>query len=166
MDKYGVTTQRGYDASTAEGAYEGALKIKKINPDAELVLKAQIHAGGRGKGTFTSGLKGGVKVVKDAKEVKDLAAKMLGQTLVTHQTGPHGQVVNHVLVNESIKINSEKYFAILMDRKHNGPVIVASQAGGMDIETVAEKVGSPKTFLCAAKQRFGSQLTAPRKQIL
>ena len=139
VDKYGVNTQRGYDANSALGAYEAALKIKKVNPDAELVLKAQIHAGGRGKGTFTNGFKGGVKVVKDAKEVKDLAAKMLGQTLVTHQTGPAGQVVNQVLVNEGIKINSEKYFAILMDRKHNGPVMVASPAGGMDIESVAEK---------------------------
>jgi succinyl-CoA synthetase beta subunit len=137
MDKFGVTTQRGEAATTAAGARKAAEAIKKKNPNAELILKAQIHAGGRGKGTFTDGFKGGVKICKTPQEVEDYAKKMLGNTLVTIQTGPAGQKVGTVLVNEGISIASEKYFAILMDRKYNGPVLVASAQGGMDIETVA-----------------------------
>ena len=137
MDKYGVTTQRGEPATTAEQARKIAEAIKKKNPNAELILKAQIHAGGRGKGTFVDGFKGGVKICKTPEEVEQYAKKMLGNTLVTIQTGPAGQKVGTVLVNEGISINSEKYFAILMDRKYNGPVVVASAQGGMDIETVA-----------------------------
>ena len=109
-----------------------------IDPEAELILKAQIHAGGRGKGEFKSGLKGGVKILNAPEEVADFAGQMLGQTLVTHQTGPDGQVVNTVLINEGITITNEMYFAILLDRSYNGPVIVASSEGGMDIEEVAE----------------------------
>ena len=104
-----------------------------------MILKAQIHAGGRGKGEFKSGLKGGVKILTEPEEVADFTGQMLGQTLVTHQTGPEGQVVNTVLVNEGITITNEMYFAILLDRSYNGPVIVASSEGGMDIEEVAEK---------------------------
>jgi succinyl-CoA synthetase beta subunit len=137
MDKYKVTTQRGEAAKSAAEARKAAEAIKKKNPNAELILKAQIHAGGRGKGTFVDGFKGGVKICKTPEEVENFAKKMLGNTLVTIQTGPAGQIVNTVLVNEGISINSEKYFAILMDRKYNGPVIVASAQGGMDIETVA-----------------------------
>jgi succinyl-CoA synthetase beta subunit len=139
MDKHSVRCQRGREATSAEQAFEAAKWIKTGNPKAELILKAQIHAGGRGKGTFKNGLKGGVKVLAKPEEVKDFAGKMLGQTLVTHQTGPEGQVCNTLLVNEGISIDSEKYFAILMDRAYNGPVMVASKQGGMDIEAVAEK---------------------------
>lgn len=137
MDQYGVTTQRGEHATTAADARKAAEAIKAKNPNAELILKAQIHAGGRGKGTFKDGFKGGVKICQTPQEVEDYAKKMLGNTLVTLQTGEAGQQVNTVLVNEGITINSEKYFAILMDRLYNGPVIVASSQGGMDIETVA-----------------------------
>jgi len=146
MEKYSVNVQRGREARSAAGAEDAAKEIKARNPSAELILKAQIHAGGRGKGRFVDKtnhskevLKGGVKVCTQTSEVKDLATKMLGNILITHQTGPSGQPCNIVLVNEGIKILSEKYFAILMDRKHQGPVIVASEAGGMDIEDVAAK---------------------------
>lgn len=144
MEKFSVNVQRGQEATSADGAGKVASDIKSRNAGAELILKAQIHAGGRGKGKFIDSngkdvMKGGVKVCKDPTEVKQLASKMLGNILVTHQTGPSGQPCNTVLVNEGISIESEKYFAILMDRKHQGPVIVASAAGGMDIEEVAAK---------------------------
>lgn len=109
------------------------------DPKAELILKAQIHAGGRGKGTFDNGFKGGVQICSTAEQVEEYAAKMLGAKLVTKQTGPGGQLVAKVLVNEGIAIQRELYFACLMDRAYNGPVVVASTQGGMDIEEVAEK---------------------------
>jgi len=139
MESYGVVVQRGRMASSPEDAAKIAADILKANPKAELILKAQIHAGGRGKGTFTNGFKGGVKVCSTAAEVKELAGKMLGSKLVTKQTGPEGQLCSKVLVNEGITIDKEYYFAILMDRKYGGPVLVASTQGGMDIEEVAEK---------------------------
>jgi|EP00945_MAST-04E_sp_MAST-4E-sp1_P002073 succinyl-CoA synthetase beta subunit len=139
MDKFNVRTQRGQEASTPEEAFAVAEGIKKSNPDAELILKAQVHAGGRGKGHFKeNGMKGGVQILTEPEEVKDFTGKMLGNTLVTKQTGDAGQPCNMVLVNEGLSITSEKYFAILMDRAFNGPVMVASSEGGMDIEEVAE----------------------------
>src|SRR5713101_3609487 len=110
-----------------------------------LVVKAQIHAGGRGKGTFTNGFKGGVHLCKTPAEARELASKMLGQTLVTHQTGPAGRVVNKVLVAESVEIAQEIYFAILLDRATAGPLVVASTEGGVEIETVAAK--SPEKII-------------------
>jgi succinyl-CoA synthetase beta subunit len=110
-----------------------------------LVVKAQIHAGGRGKGTFTNGFKGGVHIVKSPAEARDVAAKMLGQTLVTHQTGPQGRVVNKVLVAESAQIEREIYFAILLDRATAAPLVVASTEGGVEIEAVAAK--SPEKII-------------------
>ena len=80
------------------------------------MVKAQVHAGGRGKGTFTNGFKGGVHLCKSPEEAREIASKMLGQTLVTHQTGPSGRVVNTVLVAQSVEIEREIYFAILLDR--------------------------------------------------
>ena len=104
-----------------------------------MILKAQVHAGGRGKGHFLeNGLKGGVQILTEPSEVQDLTGQMLGNTLVTKQTGDAGQPCNMVLVNEGLSITSEKYFAILMDRAHNGPVMVASSEGGVDIEEGAE----------------------------
>jgi succinyl-CoA synthetase beta subunit len=139
MESYNVIVQRGRMASTPDEAAAVAEEILKANPAAELILKAQIHAGGRGKGTFDNGFKGGVKVCQTAAQVKEFAAKMLGAKLVTKQTGPGGQLCSKVLVNEGITIDKEFYFAILMDRKYGGPVLVASTEGGMDIEEVAEK---------------------------
>src|SRR4029078_6531207 len=107
--------------------------------DIDIVVKAQIHAGGRGKGTFKNGFKRGVHVRKTPDEVRDVAAKMLGQILVTHQTGPTGRPVNKVLVAESADIAREIYFAVLLDRATAAPLIVASTEGGVEIEAVAGK---------------------------
>ncbi|MEI9896649.1 MAG: ADP-forming succinate--CoA ligase subunit beta [Chthoniobacter sp.] len=104
----------------------------------EFVVKAQIHAGGRGKGTFTNGFKGGVHITDSIEKVRELAGQMLGQTLVTHQTGPEGKQVSKVLIAEPATIAKELYFAILLDRASGAPVIIASTEGGVDIEHVAE----------------------------
>uniref|UniRef100_A0A8C5DA92 succinate--CoA ligase (GDP-forming) n=1 Tax=Gouania willdenowi TaxID=441366 RepID=A0A8C5DA92_GOUWI len=103
----------------------------------EIVLKAQILAGGRGKGVFDSGLKGGVHLTKDPVVVGELAKQMLGFNLTTKQTPKDGVKVNTVMVAEALDISRETYFAILMDRAYNGPVMVGSPQGGMDIEEVA-----------------------------
>ena len=141
LERFGVATTRGKVASTPEEAEKIATELGA----AEIVVKAQIHAGGRGKGTFTNGFKGGVHVCKSPAEAKAIASKMLGQTLVTHQTGPAGRVVNKVLVAESADIAREIYFAILLDRATAAPLIVASTEGGVEIETVAAK--SPEKII-------------------
>jgi len=139
MEKFGVQVQKGRVAATAKEAGDVARWIRQANPGAELILKAQIHAGGRGKGSFDNGFKGGVKICSSPEQVEEYAARMLGAKLATKQTGPGGQLVSKVLVNEGISIGRELYFAILMDRAYNGPVLVASTQGGMDIEEVAER---------------------------
>ncbi|KAF4794560.1 Succinyl-CoA ligase [GDP-forming] subunit beta [Turdus rufiventris] len=112
-------------------------------PEAkEIVLKAQILAGGRGKGIFNSGLKGGVHLTKDPKTVEQLAKQMIGYNLSTKQTPKDGVTVKKVMVAEALDISRETYFAILMDRACNGPVMVGSPQGGVDIEEVA--VTSPE----------------------
>src|ERR1051325_4587541 len=135
LQKFGVATTRGKVASTPDEVAAIASELGKI----DIVVKAQIHAGGRGKGTFTNGFKGGVHVVKSADEAREVASKMLGQTLVTHQTGPQGRVVNKVLVTEAVQIAREIYFAIVRDRPSASPLIVASTEGGVEIEAVAAK---------------------------
>jgi len=104
-----------------------------------VVVKSQIHAGGRGKGTFKSGFKGGVKLCKTAAEAEDNARAMLGQVLVTKQTGPEGRQVNKILIAAAQNIQKEFYLAVLLDRATSRPVVMASTEGGMDIEEVAEK---------------------------
>jgi len=141
LQKFDVATTRGRVASTLDQAEQIARELG----DVEIVVKAQIHAGGRGKGTFTNGFKGGVHVRKSPAEVRDVAAKMLGQILVTHQTGPGGRTVNKVLVAESADIAREIYFAVLLDRATATPVIVASTEGGVEIEAVAAK--SPEKII-------------------
>jgi succinyl-CoA synthetase beta subunit len=141
LQKFGVATPRGKVASTPDEAEAIARELGNV----ETVIKAQVHAGGRGKGTFTNGFKGGVHVVKSPAEAREVAAKMLGQTLVTHQTGPQGRLVNKVLVAESAEIAREIYFAILLDRATAAPLIVASTEGGVEIETVAAK--SPEKIM-------------------
>jgi len=141
LQKFGVATTRGGVASTPEAAEAIARQLGKI----DIVVKAQIHAGGRGKGTFKNGFKGGVHVVKSPNEARDVAEKMLGQTLVTHQTGPAGRVVHKVLIAEAAQIAREIYFAILRDRPSAAPLIVASTEGGVEIETVAAK--SPEKII-------------------
>jgi succinyl-CoA synthetase beta subunit len=106
---------------------------------ARIVVKSQIHAGGRGKGTFKSGFQGGVKVAASIQEAVAFAEKMLGNVLVTKQTGPEGRQVNRLLISEAAKIQKEFYLAVLLDRAAGRPLVMASTEGGMDIEEVAEK---------------------------
>src|SRR4026207_549824 len=141
LQKFGAATPAGRVATTAEEAE----KIARELGTNDLVVKAQVHAGGRGKGTFANGFKGGVHLCKSPGEAREIASKMLGQTLVTHQTGPAGRVVNKVLVTRSVEIAREIYFAILLDRATAAPVIVASMEGGVEIEAVAAK--SPEKIL-------------------
>ncbi len=131
--KYAVATQPGGVAFTAEDAEAVAAKL-----GGRIVVKAQIHAGGRGKGTFKNGFKGGVHLCDTPAEAKDIAARMLGQVLVTHQTGPDGKEVAKVFVGEAVDITRELYFAILLDRATSAPIVIASTEGGVDIESVAE----------------------------
>ncbi|KAI7880904.1 succinate-CoA ligase [Lichtheimia hyalospora FSU 10163] len=135
MRKYGINAPRGQVAKTPEEAYEIA---KRLGSD-DLVIKAQVLAGGRGKGTFSNGYKGGVKTFSTPEEAKSLADKMLGQKLITKQTGAEGKPCNAVYICERKYARNEYYFAILMDRKAAGPVVVASSEGGVDIETVAKE---------------------------
>ena len=135
FEQFNVATPKGAPAETPEEAERVAAGLNTSN----LVVKAQIHAGGRGKGTFTNGFKGGVKLCTTPAEAGELAEKMLGQTLVTHQTGPTGKIVRKVLVVESVDIAREVYVAILMDRAAEAPVVVASTEGGVEIERVAEE---------------------------
>lgn len=125
LAKYGVPIPRGEVAYTVEEAEAAAKKI-----GGSVVVKAQIHAGGRGKG-------GGVKVAKDGNEVSEVAKKILGMTLVTHQTGPEGRLVQRLLVEETLPIDRELYLGIVLDRALGMPVFMASASGGMEIEEVA-----------------------------
>src|SRR4029079_2035197 len=141
LQRFGVATPPGRAASTAAEAEQVARELGTN----DLVVKAQVHAGGRGKGTFTNGFKGGVHLCKSPAEVPEVAAKMLGQTLVTHQTGAAGRLVNKILVAKSVEIAREIYFAILLARATATPLVVASTEGGVEIETVAEK--SPEKIM-------------------
>ncbi len=135
FQKYGIPVPAGA-ACRAGNEFDTALAGL---PDEALVVKSQIHAGGRGKGTFTDGYQGGVKVVKSRAEAREAAAKMLGNTLVTHQTGPEGRKVQTVYFTQASDIVKEYYLAIVMDRATSSPVIIASTEGGVDIETVADQ---------------------------
>ncbi len=135
MLKFGIATPPGAVASTPEEAFKVAQSLKT----SDLVIKAQIHAGGRGKGTFKNGFKGGVHLCRTPAEAKELASKMIGQTLVTVQTGEEGKLVSKVLVGQSKEISRELYFAIVLDREAQAPVVIASTKGGMNIEDVAHE---------------------------
>ncbi|KAL6208803.1 hypothetical protein ACLB2K_019748 [Fragaria x ananassa] len=136
MSKYGVNVPRG----VAVGSVDEIKKvIESTFPNqSELVVKSQVLAGGRGLGTFKNGLKGGVHIVK-ADQVEDLAGKMLGQILVTKQTGAEGKIVSKVYLCEKLSLVNEMYFAITLDRKSAGPLIIACAKGGTSIEDLAEK---------------------------
>jgi succinyl-CoA synthetase beta subunit len=129
LKKYGVAVPRGEMATTREEAEAAAQKLFDAGATG-VVVKAQIHAGGRGKG-------GGVKIAKSVAEAAELAGKMLGMTLITHQTGPEGKVVQRLLVEETLPIEKELYLGIVIDRTEARPVFMASAAGGMEIEQVA-----------------------------
>jgi succinyl-CoA synthetase beta subunit len=127
LAQYNVPVPRGEVAFTVEEAVAAAQKL-----GGSVVVKAQIHAGGRGKG-------GGVKVAKEQADVAGIAGKILGMQLVTHQTGPEGRLVQRLLVEETLPIERELYLGIVLDRVQGKPVFMASSAGGMDIEEVAHK---------------------------
>ena len=127
LAKYDVPVPRGEVAFTVDEVEAAAKKI-----GGSVVVKAQIHAGGRGKG-------GGVKVAKNAAEAVEIAKKMLGMKLVTHQTGPEGRIVQRLLIEETLPIERELYLGIVLDRAQGKPVFMASAAGGMEIEEVAAK---------------------------
>ncbi len=160
LARHGVPVPRGEVASTPEEAEAAAKKL-----GGSVVVKAQIHAGGRGKG-------GGVKVAKDAAEARAVAQKILGMTLITHQTGPEGRVVKTVLVEETLPIERELYLGIVLDRVVGKNVFMASADGGMEIEEVAHK--TPERILKeiiepgigllpfqARKLAFGIGITGP-----
>ncbi len=138
LAQYGVAVPTGEVCDKPEAAK--AIAEKFIASGATLIaVKSQIHAGGRGKGTFKSGFQGGVKLCKSAEDVYDKANAMLGQTLVTKQTGADGRMVNKLLVEAASNIKKEFYLAVLLDRTNSRPLVMASTEGGMDIEEVAEK---------------------------
>jgi succinyl-CoA synthetase beta subunit len=136
LQEYGVPVPRGYAAQTS---VEVDTAISHLSDDEMIVVKAQIHAGGRGKGTFTDGYKGGVKVVKGRAAAKEAANHMLDNTLVTAQTGPEGRKVQTLYVTEGCDIDHEYYLAIVLDRETAQSMIIASTEGGIDIEEVADK---------------------------
>jgi len=129
LKKYGVAVPRGEMATSREQAETAAKNLFAAGATG-VVVKAQIHAGGRGKG-------GGVKIAKSVEEAAELAGKILGMNLVTHQTGPEGRLVQRLLIEETLPIEKELYLGILVDRAGGKPVFMASAAGGMDIEEVA-----------------------------
>ncbi|GAX77697.1 hypothetical protein CEUSTIGMA_g5140.t1 [Chlamydomonas eustigma] len=136
MAKFGINVPEGSPAFSINDVSVAATKYK--DEKGEIVLKSQILAGGRGLGHFTSGLKGGVHITS-AENASVLAKQMLGQTLVTKQTGPAGKPVNTLYVAKKMKLKREMYFAILLDRKSAGPVMIGCSEGGTSIEDLAEK---------------------------
>jgi succinyl-CoA synthetase beta subunit len=160
LANYGVPVPRGEVAFTVDEAVDAAKRL-----GAGVVVKAQIHAGGRGKG-------GGVKLAKDAAESETVARQILGMTLVTHQTGPEGRLVQRLLVEETLPIERELYLGLVLDRALGKVVFMASSEGGMDIEEVAahtpEKIlketvepGLGLTAFQARKLAFGMGIPAP-----
>jgi len=138
LKQYGIPTTDGGPAFSAREAFEAAQEL----PGPLWVVKAQIHAGGRGKGSFKereAGAKGGVRLAKSKEEVKEFAEQMLGNTLVTAQTGPDGRIVKRLYVQDGCAIARELYLSALVDRVTSRIAFIASEAGGMNIEEVAEE---------------------------
>ncbi len=143
---YGVATPLGKAVTTAPEAREAADEIVRETGDETLVVKAQIHAGGRGKGRFLSDPElGGVRVVKGVEAARSMAEQMLGQVLVTHQTGPEGKRVGCVLIEQGAQIARELYVGMTLDRARGRVAIMASTEGGTEIEEVAAR--SPEKIL-------------------
>src|SRR5205085_210860 len=136
LAQYGVAVPPGEVCHTADQAEAVADKLFAAG-EKVVVVKSQIHAGGRGKGTFKSGFQGGVKLCKSAEEVFEKAKAMLGNVLVTKQTGPEGRLVSKLLVAAAPPIKKEFYLAVLLDRATSRPIVMASTEGGVDIEEVA-----------------------------
>jgi len=135
FEQYGIPCPKGA-ATSSKDEFESC--IDSLG-EGLIVVKSQIHAGGRGKGTFTDGFQGGVKLAKTKAEALEFANKMFNNTLVTVQTGPAGRVVQTIYFSEGVDIEKEYYLAILMDRATSAPVVVASTEGGVEIEKVAEE---------------------------
>ncbi len=131
LAKYGVAVPRGEMVESVSAAESAARKLFDAGASG-VVVKAQIHAGGRGKG-------GGVKIAKSVAEAAELSSKILGMTLITHQTGPEGRLVQRLLIEETLPIEKELYLGIVIDRAESKAVFMASVAGGMEIEQVAEE---------------------------
>ena len=153
LRQYNIPTPSGYVAFTTEEA----IKVSKKLPGPIFVVKAQIHAGGRGKG-------GGVKVVNNLDEVKNAAEKILGKNLITHQTGPEGKLVQRLYIEDGCDISAEYYFSMVIDRVTSRVSVIASTEGGMDIEQVAketpEKILSFNIDPTIGFQPFHSRLIA------
>ena len=150
FEKFGVPVPKGAAATSLE-SFKTTLATL---PEGATMLKSQIHAGGRGKGTFTNGFKGGVKFCKTKAEAEETAGKMLGNTLVTAQTGPAGRKVQTIYFTVASTIKKEYYLAILLDRATSKPVIVASTEGGVEIEKVAHDTPE-KLFKIVIDPAFG-----------
>ncbi|MFM7749318.1 MAG: ATP-grasp domain-containing protein, partial [Opitutaceae bacterium] len=135
FEKFGVPVPKG---AAARSAAEFETALGQL-PEGPTMVKSQIHAGGRGKGTFTDGFKGGVKFCPTKAQAREIAGKMLGNTLATLQTGPAGRKVQTVYFTVASDIKKEYYLAILLDRASSRPVIVASTEGGVEIEKVAHE---------------------------
>jgi succinyl-CoA synthetase beta subunit len=135
FEKFGLPAPKGAPATSPAG-FDAALAVL---PEGPTMVKSQIHAGGRGKGTFKDGFKGGVKYCRTKAEAREAAGRMLGNTLVTAQTGPGGRKVQTVYFTAASDIKKEYYLAILLDRASSRPVIVASTEGGVEIEKVAHE---------------------------
>jgi len=164
--KHGIPTPQGIPAFTEQEAADAAKRLVDETGQETLVVKAQIHAGGRGKA-------GGVKVVKGVDAARAAASELLGKTLVTHQTGPDGKVVQRLLLEQGVAIEREIYLALVIDREQRRVVVMASTEGGVDIEEVAAK--TPEKILKVAvdpavglqpyqarKLAFGLELTKPQ----
>ncbi len=136
LKDHGVPVPNGYPATTTTEVDQA---IAALDSEQAIVVKAQIHAGGRGKGTFTDGYQGGVKVVDGPEAAREAVGAMLGNTLVTAQTGPAGRKVQTLYLTEACDIDHEYYLAVVLDRETAQAVIIASTEGGMDIEAVAEQ---------------------------
>lgn len=141
FQKYGVSTPLSAVATTADEAYKIAStsfgRLSQPNEDVDVVVKAQVLSGGRGKGAFDTGFQGGVQIAHSASQARDIAHQMLGHRLITNQSGPDGKPCSKVLITERKYLRREAYFSILYDRTSSGAVMVASPRGGMDIEQVA-----------------------------
>jgi succinyl-CoA synthetase beta subunit len=150
FEKFGVPVPKGAAAKTPEEFINALAAL----PEGPTMVKSQIHAGGRGKGVFKDGYKGGVKFCKSKAEAREVAGHMLGNTLVTLQTGPAGRKVQTVYFTVANEIKSEYYLAILLDRAQSRPVIVASTEGGVEIEKVARETPE-KIFKVVVDPAFG-----------
>src|SRR5580692_6701273 len=150
FEKFGVAVPKGAAAKTPEDFISALSAL----PEGPTMVKSQIHAGGRGKGTFTDGYKGGVKFCKTKAEAREVAARMLGNTLVTIQTGPAGRKVQTIYFTVASDIKKEYYLAILLDRASSKPVIVASTEGGVEIEKVAHETPD-KIFKVVVDPAYG-----------